>query len=274
MVNKITPATNDVVFKILFVRHPKLLKNFIATVLEINEKDIESLTVRNPELPPNYVDGKLARLDILLKIAGHTINIEMQFAKKEDYKERTLYYWTRMYSDELKKGKAYNEVDRCICINILNFNMFDCVTYHSVFSVRENHRNELLTDKMELHFFELPKVGKELDETDSMQLWLQLFKAKNREALDMLKNTNVSVIQEGVDVIYSLSEDEKVQEYIRQREIAEADYYSDIFNARAEGIEEGKAKGMADIIARIKKWRAEGKTQEEIDILLEKLSCQ
>ena len=81
MVNKITPATNDVVFKILFVRHLNFLKHFIATVLEINETDIESLTILSPELLPNYVDDKLVRLDILLKSAH--LNLEVVALKSE-----------------------------------------------------------------------------------------------------------------------------------------------------------------------------------------------
>ena len=173
----------------------------------------------------------------------------MQVAKKEDYKERSLLYWSRMYSEEMKKGKPYNSISRCICINVLNFGMFDCPEFHSSFSVREDNRNELLTDKMHLHFFELTKVKavskrNRPDEQDALRLWLQLFKADSEEELDMLKNTSVTAIQGGVDAIYSLSRDEKIREYARQRELAEIDYNLDVANAEARGRAKGKAEGM------------------------------
>ena len=275
---KIIPATNDVVFKAMFVQNQDLLKAFLSAALAIPISEIGTLTIKNPEIPPVYIESKLARLDILAEINGRIVNIEMQVAKKEDYKERTLLYWARMYSEEMKKGKPYNSISRCICINVLDFGMFDCPEFHSSFSVREDTRHELLTDKMQLHFFELTKikaVGKKNkpNEEDNLQLWLQLFKADSKEELEMLKNTSVQEIRSGVEAIYSLSKDDKIREYVRQRELAEVDHNLDIANAeargRAEGRAEGKAEGMAERDAELAaRWRAEGKTEAEIRSLL------
>lgn len=136
--------------------------------------------------------------------------------------------------------------------------------YHSSFSVREDTHNVRLTDKLEIHFLELTKVKKitrDQNEVDSLKLWMQLFKAKSKEELDMLSNTTVDDIRTSVSVIYDLSEDEKLREYIRQREKAEFDYQSDMANAMAEG----EKKKEAALIA---KWKAKGMTDEEIKELL------
>ena len=77
----------------------------------------------------------------------------------------------------------------------------------------------------------------------------------------MLSNTTVDDIRTSVSVIYDLSEDEKLREYIRQREKAEFDYQSDMANAMAEG----EKKKEAALIA---KWKAKGMTDEEIKELL------
>ena len=267
---KIIPATNDVIFKAMFVQNKELLRAFLSAALEIPISEIGELTIKNPEIPPVYIDSKLARLDILAEINGILVNIEMQVSKREDYKERTLLYWARMYSEEMKKGKPYNSISKCICINVLGFTMFDCPEFHSCFSVLENTRHELLVDKMQLHFFELTKikaVGKKNkpNEQDALQLWLQLFKADSEEELDMLKNTSVKAIQGGVDAIYSLSRDEKIREYARQRELAEIEYNLDVANAEARGRAEGIAERDEQLATR---WRAEGKTEEEIRHLL------
>jgi len=262
----IIPVTNDVMFKALFVRNPDLLKSFLIAALKLDSDSVTNITIRNPELTPTYYAGKLTRLDILLETDGKVINIEMQVAKKTDYRERALFYWARMYNDELKEGEKYDETGRCICINILNFTMFECSEYHSSFSVREDNRGELLTDRMQIHFLELTKVNKissknESYKSDALRLWMQLFKAKSEEELDMLKDTQIEAIQNGVKVIYDLSEDAKIREYVRQREKAEQDYYSDMAHAE----EKGAARERAKLIA---KWKAKGMTEEEIAELL------
>lgn len=266
---KFFPATNDIIFKALFVQNPFLLKNFIASALSINEADITNIKILNSEVPPNFYDGKLTRLDILLETTTDIINIEMQVAEKDDYKERSLFYWARMYSEQVGKGEDYDSAKRCVCINIINFNMFECNEFHSEFMALEKERYELLTDRLDIHFFELPKVAKinneNKSEEDMLKLWMRLFKAKSEEEMDMLINTN-DVIKTGVNVIYDLSADEKIRETIRQREKALLDYRADIKHAMDEGEAKGITKRDNQLIA---KWRAKGMTDEQIKELLD-----
>lgn len=240
---EIIPVTNDVMFKALFVKKDgdyKILRSFLSAALKIPKSEIVNILIKNPELVPLYYEGKLVRLDIMLTTTKHVINIEMQVADVKFYKERSLMYCARMYHDELKEGENYGEAHPCIGIHILNFTMFpDVKEYHSSFSMREDTRHEQLTDKMQLHFLELPKVVKvsdtnKPDENDELRLWMQLFRAETEEELNMLSNTNVEAIRDSVTVIRTLSADEQIREYVRQREKALQDYYSDISVARNE----------------------------------------
>ena len=38
--------------------------------------------------------------------------------------ERTLYYWSGLYYNQLQKGEEYQESKRVIAINILDYNEF------------------------------------------------------------------------------------------------------------------------------------------------------
>lgn len=119
---------------------------------------------------------------------------------------------------------------------------------------------------MQIHFLELPKVEKIREESgtennDILQLWMQLFKAKSKEELEMLETVPVEAIQTGVHVIYDLSEDEQIRKRVQQREKEEQDYYSDMAHAKAEG----KAETYKELIAN---WKAQGMTDEEICRLL------
>jgi len=267
-------ATNDIIFKSLFIENPDILKVFLSTALNIPIKDFGELTVCNTEISPKYVNDKLTRLDILVESGNKLINVEMQVAKRLDFKERTLYYWSRMYNEHIKKGNIYNNIDKCICINIINFNMFKCENYHSSFSVREDERYELLTDLMHIHFFELLKLQplSEMSEEqrrsiDTLQLWMQLFKARNKKELELLQTMNNDVISDSVNKILILNKDDNVYESAREREDAEFDYYSGINSAIERGIEEGKAQVEKELINR---WKLNGMTDDEIKNLLGK----
>lgn len=253
---KIIPASNDVMFKAIFVKKDgdyKLLRSFLSAALKIPKKEIVNILIKNPELVPLYYEGKLVRLDIMLTTTKHVINIEMQVANEDYYKERSLLYCARMYHEELKEGEDYGKTQPCIGIHILNFTMFpDAKEYHSSFSMREDTRHEQLTDRMQLHFLELPKVlnvseKNKPDNSDELRLWMQLFKAKTEEELDMLSNTNVEAIRDSVTAIRALSADEQIREYVRQREKALQDYYSDIAVAESRGEKKGRTEEKEDI---------------------------
>ena len=112
------------------------------------------------------------------------------------------------------------ELKQSICINIINFNMFDCPEFHSHFTVMEKNRHEVLTDKCSIIFFELKKISKNANKNNRKELWLQLINAESKEELDMLAQTGVEPIQKAVYTLYQMSEDEKIQEMAHQREIS------------------------------------------------------
>ncbi len=235
MEHRVISPKNDIVFKALFGQNDDILMNFLSDILNIPLSEISGLTVINPEIVPSTTDGKLTRLDIRLVTKTRNIDIEMQKARDDDYRERILCYWANMYSEGIKKGGEYAELNQTISLNILDFNMFDCTEYQSSFSIREDKRNELFSDKLSLYFFELKKVGNTVDITDRKKIWLQLINANNEKELEELENTNISIIQKSVNTIYRLSDDENIREMIRLREEADILERSRLYNAEKRG---------------------------------------
>ncbi len=259
--DSIISAKNDVVFKVLFSRNKELLREFLNDILDISIESVDDIDVLNPEFPPESIDGKFSRLDINVRTSDENVNIEMQVAKETDFKERILFYWSKMYADSLEKGQPYSELKKSYSISILDFNMFDCESYHSSFSIREDIRNEKFNDKLSLHIFELKKLESKIDPNNRRTLWMQFIKADSKEEFDMLMNTNNQAIKSGVQTIYELSEDEKLREYIRQREKTIRDYDSSMANAEARGRAEGEIKRESEIVANLRKM---GMTEEQI----------
>jgi len=239
--------TNDILFKCLFVQRQDLLKRLVSKLLPIPFENIQEFTVINSEIPPETIGDKLCRLDINMKIDNHLVDLEIQVDNNEhDFKERSLYYWSRDYSTALKKGMAYSELPTVIFIGILDFPLFDCQEFHSEFRPLEVTRHTLLTDRMSLQYYELPKFKKKLNPDDELNLWLSLFKAETTEDLEAIKNTGVIMLQEAVETYHKVQTTEQFEALQRARHFAEMNTQSALSHARKEGIQEGRQEGYRE----------------------------
>jgi len=90
------------------------------------------------------------------------------------------------------EGEGYSELPRTIIINIIAFELFDCKEFHSEFQALEVTRHTQLTDKMSLHYYELPKLPESINVSNNKELWLKLFKAETEEEL-----ANIEALEAG-----------------------------------------------------------------------------
>ena len=226
-----------------------MLHSFVSSMLDIPSESISEIKITNPELPPETVSGKFSRLDLNMRVDDRLVNVEIQVKNDNDYRDRTLFYWAKLYSSELKSGEDYSELKQTITINIINFNMFGGDDYHTEVAAMIKGTDEVFSDKFAIHFFELKKVGKKPDPHNSRELWLQFINADSEEDFDMIDRTNVPIMQKAVHVIYDMSEDTRIREIARLREKALHDEASALKSAKNEGIAQGIAQGMAQGMA-------------------------
>ena len=65
--------TLDIVFKLLLIRNPALLRDMIESVVKLPEP-IASLTVLNPEIPEEFPSDKPIALDVRVRlVSGYQI---------------------------------------------------------------------------------------------------------------------------------------------------------------------------------------------------------
>jgi len=270
-------AKLDIIFKKLMCENSDLLHDFLASMLKIPYESIKDIKILNSEIMPETISGKFSRLDLKMEVDGKLINAEIQIKDTNEYKDRAMYYWTKLYGGELKSGEDYIDLKKSITINIINFNLFDCREFHSEFTVMERTRHEVLSEKCAIHFFELKKIGKKINKEDKAVLWLQLINAETKEEFDMLEQTGVAPIQKAVFVLHQMSEDEKTQEIARLREKALHDETTALNHATRKGLEKGIKKGLEkgrqeglqegrqEIIAKL---RSSGMSEDEINRIL------
>ena len=241
---------SDILFKMVFVKYPHLLKELVAVILGITVESITAFDILNAEITPESIGDKFCRLDINMKVNGQRVDIEMQVANEGNYPERVMYYWAREYSSALLSGEDYSLLPRTIVISIVNFKLFDCMEFHSFFQPLETKRHELLSDKMGLHFFELPKVPIDISGKDELLLWLSLFKAETEEELEKLNKMGVSVMSEAIKAYRTVTASPEYREMERLREKAGHDEAQALHAAELRGEIRGEIRGESNGISK------------------------
>ena len=92
--------------------------------------------------------------------------------------------------------------------------------------------------------------------------------ADTEEVLAMIKDTTTNPeIKKGADKIREINADIALREQIWARDKALYDYWNDMNVARREGVEQGRENRDNELAAM---WRQQGKSEEEIAVLLGK----
>ena len=261
----------DVVFQALFgeVGNESITKGFLETILE---RKIDSIDLsKNPILRREFKEEKLGVLDIIAKLDKDEIcNIELQIVDKKNIIERILYYWSRLYSRQIKSGEDYKILQKAIVILITDFKLenLEELDYHSRWKIMEDKQGKkiILTQKLEIDIIELPKIiGKE-KEQDNLLDWLYFLENPKSERVTekMKENEN---LKEAVKKLDNLSEDEKMQRIADLRQKAIMDEKAIYEKGLEVGIEKGMKEGIQRGIEKgIEKGIMEGSQKEKIEI--------
>jgi predicted transposase/invertase (TIGR01784 family) len=185
-------------------------------------------------MPPEALGDKFCRLDINMTVDGRRVDLEIQVRDEHDYPERTMFHWAREYSTALGEGKTYAELPRVIIVSIVSFKLFDCAEYHSEYQALEVTRHTQLTDRMSLHFFELPKLPKEVSADDELRLWLKLFDAETEEELRQIEALGEPVMNQAIGAYRSITATEEFRTLERMRADARNNEAAALYNARRE----------------------------------------
>jgi predicted transposase/invertase (TIGR01784 family) len=185
----------DLAFKKIFgVEENKDLTISLINSILSKEDQVSDITLLNPYNPKSFRGDKLSILDI--KAKGHDgkkFNIEIQISDEADYDKRALYYWGKLYTEQLKQSEDYSKLSKAIGIHILNFTSIpESDKYHNVFHITEKETGLLYFNDLELHTIELKKfVGhseksnEDSFKTDHLEKELSNLIMKVKNSLDM-----------------------------------------------------------------------------------------
>jgi len=185
-------------------------------------------------MPPEVIGDKFCRLDINMTVDGQLVDLEIQVTDEGDYGERSLYYWAREYSTALVAGREYYDLPRTIIVSIIAFKLFECAEFHSEFQPLEVTRHTPLTDRMCLHYFELPKLPDTVSADNDLELWLSLFKAETEEELTRIEALEAPTMKQAIGAYRKVTATDEFKEIERLRSRARHNEASALGHARRE----------------------------------------
>lgn len=185
----------------------------------------------------------------------------MQLVDQNNIEKRILFYLSKMYGQNIKKGHDYFEANKCIAILFTDFdikNIKSIEKYITKWNFREEEYSDIiLTDALEIYIIEMSKV-KKYSESEKLDTWVN-FIIKSGD-IDM-SNADES-LKKAKKVLEEISQNEHERYLADLRE----KYVLDQNNLVRTGFDRGFEQGVKD---GIEQGIEQGSKQEKIEIARE-----
>jgi predicted transposase/invertase (TIGR01784 family) len=243
MKKPILSAKSDYIFKLIFgdKRNTDVLASLLSSVLKIPQSEYEELTIIDPHVKKEAEKDKYGILDVKLTTkSGYVIHIEIQVVEIPDMIPRSIFYQSKMITEQIGSGQDWHLIQRVVSIIITDFPIKFIPQndkYHNQFRYRTEDGTEL-TDLIETNTLELQKLPSVTDNS-ALWDWLEFIRTDSEEVLDMLQERSPEM-RKAVGFLKELSADERTRMLAESRENARRDEAS-----RMRGAERKKAKEIA-----------------------------
>lgn len=240
----------DFGFKRIFGTEPnkRILLDFLNTILPTHHQ-IQDLTFKNTEQLGGSTLDRKAIFDIYCQAKnGDRFIVEIQKAKQNFFKDRSVYYATFPIQEQALKGEWNFELSAVYTVGVLDFIFDDHQTDPTFLHVVElkNQRCEVFYNKLKFIYIELPKFKKTIDQLEThFDKWMYLLRHL-ADLTDRLEPFQEGIFPELLAAAkianFSPTEQETYQNSLK--------YYRDMNNvvdtARQEGREEGREEGRKE----------------------------
>ncbi len=262
---------NDIAFRKIFgnENRKETLISFLNAVLAFKGKQkIVEVEIMNPYQLPKLRGGKVSIIDVkATDQAGRHYIVEMQVGELDGFAKRVLYYFSKSYSEQIKRGDFYRQLKPVIFIGILDYRFSinaECISRHQI---RDVETHEHLLKDVEFNFIELPKFNKALHELETLtEKWIYFI--KNAENLDIIPD---NIDDEGLKSAYQeankhtwTAEELEAYDYAFMRE---EDERAKLDQAEKKGEQQGAQKKQIEMAKKAIKKGFDNETIAELTAL-------
>lgn len=251
----VNPFT-DFGFKKIFgeVASKPLLIDFLTCLLP--ESQIVDLTFKDKDLLGKSDENRKSIFDIYCNNkSGEKIIVELQKAKQNYFKDRSIYCASFPIQQQSEKGVGNYKLKAVYCIGILDFKFNEDIdsTKDVIHTLQfKNQHNQIFYDKLKFVYLEMPHFNKNESELETrLDKWLYFI--RNLEDLqhipELFKDDIFQQVFEKIEIA-KYSEQERF-EYEESLKIYR-DYKITIDSVYDDGIIEGKTKGKIEVANSLK----------------------
>lgn len=267
----VNPLT-DFGFKKLFGTEPNkiLLIDFLNQILPERHQIGDLSYSKNEQLGLNELDRKAIFDLYCIGKSGERFIVEMQKAKQNFFKDRSVYYASFPIQEQAGKGEWDYRLEPVYSVGILDFIFDDHKSDQELLHTVElkNQRCEIFYDKLKFIYIELPKFTKQEEELETQfDKWLYVFRhlSKLQDRPPKLQDRVFQKLFEAAEIAKFSPEERNAYEDSLK-------YYRDLKNvvdtSREEGVQEGIEIGIGKRNFEIaKKLKEKGMSKSEISEL-------
>ena len=244
-----------------------LLENLVnATLSDFNFEEVKDLEIIDPFNLSENIELKESIIDVKAKTKDNkTVIIEFQLCGNMNFLDRIFYYISKNIVNELHEGEGYQEVQKIISINLLDFNLNfgDDGKPHRCFKLIDTESHNISLDYIQMHLIEVQRFIDILEKSTIEELkknklltWMKFFTSNNLENIEKeLKEAN-PIMTKAIEEYKRFTSDDKLmrayaardaflvgQKMMLSRERKEGKLEG-IKEGKLEGIEEGMKKGI------------------------------
>ncbi len=251
---------SDSAFKRIFgsEKNKDILIEFLNDILELNgDERVADVDFINTHLLPEYNLHKLSAVDVICRdTKGRRFILEMQVSKTDCFMQRSQFYASRAYVQQLRVGASYGDLEKVIFLGILDFIEFpDIDRFHTKHIVIESLSGHSYLDGVAYHFIELEKFNNtDVSEMTTKDKWIYFLKHAEGGSIDEAISEATTPIRRAYAELYSYHWTE--EEIIRYESEMKANMDAEAMLAhslnkgrkegRKEGLEEGRAEGLQE----------------------------
>lgn len=249
----------DPIFKSLFTQNTKesraALTGFLETILK---KKITNIVLQPNELASESIYDRQTEFDLTCLADNEPVNIEMQGVNVHNcYQNRAEYHVARLLNHYMQKGSKFSQIPKTYQISVVNFYIDDSKDIFNHY-VMKNKYNNILGERLNIIFIELPKIQKLPDDVNSLtdlEVWGKfLLNGSDPEKKDFIKqigNKNPGV-KNAMDALQFLSKEEAEWQRENSHWRFVSDYNTGMSEATEKGIQQGKEEASIQIAKKLK----------------------
>ena len=234
-----------------------LLENLVnATLSDFNFEEVKDLEIIDPFNLSENIDLKESIIDVKAKTKDNkTVIIEFQLCGNKNFVDRIFYYISKNIVNELHEGGDYQEVQKIISINLLDFNLNfgDNGKPHRCFKLIDTENQNISLDYIQMHLIEVQRFIDILEKSTIEELkknklltWMKFFTSKNLELIEKeLKEAN-PIMTKAIEEYKRFTSDDKLMRAYAARDAFLVGQKMMLSRERKEGIEKGIEKGKLE----------------------------